>query len=132
MKRILIIESHLQVRQLLERIVRALGYEPVVGTAPAMPALEDIELVIVEPCDPPSARLAEKIQLADPLIPIICVSVLAEPQVDLVLDSCLLKPFIVADLAAAITRALLRSHERPHAMPGASVSAVSTASSLVA
>ncbi|HEV3323672.1 MAG TPA: hypothetical protein VG147_15965 [Solirubrobacteraceae bacterium] len=63
--------------------------------------------MIVEPSDPTSALLAEQTQVSDPLIPIICASVLADPQVHVAFGSCLLKPFTAADLAAAITRALL-------------------------
>jgi hypothetical protein len=119
MTRILIIESHQQVRQLLERMVCRLDHEPVIAAAPTVPALENIDLVIVEPCDAVSALLAEKIQLAEPLIPIICVSVLAEPPVNLAFSSRLLKPFIAADLAAAVTRALLQSHKQPRATAAA-------------
>jgi two-component SAPR family response regulator len=104
-------------------MVRRLGHEPVIATALAMPVLQDIDLVIVEPSDPTSALLAEQVQLSDPPIPIICLSVLAEPQVDLTFSSRLLKPFIAADLTAAITRALRQSHEQPHATAGAAAPA---------
>ena len=67
MTQILIVESHPEVRRLLERMVRRLGHEPVIATAPAMPLLKDIELVIVELSDPTSALLAEQVQpLATP------------------------------------------------------------------
>jgi CheY-like chemotaxis protein len=123
MTHILIIESHPEVRRLLERMVCRLGHEPVIATAPAMPLLQDIELVIVEPSDPASALLAEQVQLSDPLLPIICASVFTDPQVDVAFSSCLLKPFTVDDLAAAIMHALRQSHEQPHATAGAAAPA---------
>jgi hypothetical protein len=72
------------------------------------------------------------VQLSDPLLPIICASVLADPQVRVAFSSCLLKPFIAADLAAAITRALLQSREQPHATAGAPAKAVRPMSDLAA
>jgi hypothetical protein len=94
--------------------------------------LENIDLVIVEPLEQASALLAEKIQLAEPLLPIICVSVLTEPRVNLAFNSRLVKPFIAADLAAAIARALPQGREQSHAIAGAPAKAVRRESDLAA
>jgi CheY-like chemotaxis protein len=107
MARILISESHPQVQRMLTRMLARLGHEPVVASTPMIQeGLQSIDLLLVEPADTASAQLARTSQLTDPLLPIICVSVLASPQIDVVFSACLHKPFFADDLATAINHAL--------------------------
>jgi len=90
-----------------------LGHEPVIASTPmTQEGLPSIDLLLVEPADAASAQLARTSQLTDPLLPIICVSVLASPQIDVVFSACLPKPFFANDLATAINHALT---EQPRA-----------------
>ncbi len=109
MARVLISESHLEVRRLLQRMVRELGHDPQVADAP--PTAEDLEgigLLIVEPANPKGALLAKTVQTLAPGLPILCVSVLDSSQVDIAFHAFLCKPFTPEQFAGVIARALAR------------------------
>jgi DNA-binding NtrC family response regulator len=107
MARVLISESHVEVRRLLRRMVCELGHDPQVADAP--PTVEDLEgvgLLIVEPADPRGALLAKTVQALVPGLPILCVSVLDSSQVDIAFHAFLCKPFTSEQFAETVERAL--------------------------
>jgi DNA-binding NtrC family response regulator len=111
MARVLISESHIEVRRLLQRMVRELGHDPQVADAP--PTTEDLEgvgLLIVEPADPKGALLAKTVQTLDPGLPILGVSVLDASQVDIAFHEFICKPFTFEQLASAVEQALAPGH----------------------
>lgn len=113
MTQILISESHLEVRRLLQRMVRKLGHEPrVAQAAPAAGDLEGVELLIVEPADPKSALLAKTVQALDPGLPILCVSVLDSSKVDIAFSAFLCKPFTFEQFAGMVEQTLAQGASR--------------------
>jgi DNA-binding NtrC family response regulator len=108
MARVLISESHVEVHRLLERIVTDLDHEPVAATGmpQASADLQCADLLIVEPADPKGGLLAKTAQTLAPGLPVVCVSVLDESQVDFAFCAFLSKPFTSEELADVIERAL--------------------------
>jgi DNA-binding NtrC family response regulator len=110
MARILISESHDDVRRLLERMVLRLGHEPVAVRAPTPQQLTSADVFLVEPAAPIGAVLAQAAHLIDPTLPLICASVTAPPpelaELGISFTATLVKPFTLDQLAAAIERAL--------------------------
>lgn len=116
MRQVLIGESHADVRDLLVRMVVRLGYEPRLVHGPLDPRdLRGVALAIVEPADPANAVIAKALALARPSLPIISVSVLANPRIDVPFCARLMKPFTFEQLAAAMTQALADAAVRPAA-----------------
>jgi DNA-binding NtrC family response regulator len=111
MARILISESHDEVRRLLERMVTRLGHEAIVFrvTVPQQPTYADV--LVVEPATPVGAVHAQAMSMVDPSLPIICASVIAPPpelaQLGVLFAASLVKPFTLEQLGAAIEEALL-------------------------
>jgi CheY-like chemotaxis protein len=120
MARILISESHDDVRRLLERMVVRLGHEPVAVRAPTPKQLTSADVFVIEPADPIGAVLAQAAHLIDPTLPLICASVTAPPpelpDLGISFTATLVKPFTLAQLRAAIELALRarRAHHRRH------------------
>lgn len=110
MARILISESHADVRRLLERMVTRLGHEPIAVRAPTPQQLTSVDVFVIEPADPIGAVLAQAAHLIDPTLPLICASVTAPPQelaaLGISFTATLVKPFTLDQLRAAIELAL--------------------------
>jgi len=111
MARILISESHDEVRRLLERMVTRLGHEPIVVRATIPQQLTYADVLVVEPATPVGAVHAQAMCIVDPSLPIICASITAPPpelaQLGVVFAASLVKPFTLEQLGAAIEEALL-------------------------
>ena len=116
MARILISESHDDVRRLLERMVTRLGHEPIAVRVPTPEHLTSADVFVVEPAAPLGAVLAQAARVVNPSLPLICASVTAPPpklaERGIVFSASLVKPFTAAQLGAAIEQALNadRSH----------------------
>jgi hypothetical protein len=111
MARILIGETQIDVRRLLERMVTRLGHEPVVMRVPGPRDLTSADVFVVEPAAPIGAVLALAASIANPALPIVCASVDAPPpelaELGVVFAASLVKPFTLEQLGAAIEQALL-------------------------
>jgi DNA-binding NtrC family response regulator len=115
MAQILISEPDDHVRRLLARMVARLGHEPVTIMVPTPQHLTSTDVFVVEPAAPVGAVFAQAASIADPSLPLICVSVSissapALTELGVVFVASLVKPFTLEQLGAAIERALL---ERP-------------------
>lgn len=110
MARILISESHDEVRRLLERMVTRLGHEPIATRSPTPQQLTGADVFVLEPADPIGGVLAQAAHLIDPSLPLICASVTAPPpelaELGISFTATLVKPFTIEQLGAAIERAL--------------------------
>ncbi len=110
MARILISESHNEVRRLLERMVTRLGHEPIATRSPTPRQLTGADVFVLEPADPIGGVLAQAAHLIDPSLPLICASVTASPpelaELGISFTATLVKPFTIEQLGAAIERAL--------------------------
>jgi CheY-like chemotaxis protein len=108
MARILISESHEDVRRLLVRMLTRLGHEPIAVTVPAPEQLLSADVLLVEPAAPIGTVLAQTAGLVNPSLPVICVSVAAPPaelaELGIVFAASLVKPFTAEQLDAAIGR----------------------------
>jgi hypothetical protein len=125
MARILISEPHEDVRRLLGRMLEHLGHEPVVHIVLRPEQLMSVDAFIVEPAAPVGVVLVQAAQIVAPSLPVICASVGAPPaeltELGIEFAACLIKPFTIGQLGAAIDRALAsrvdraRNHHRYHA-----------------
>jgi DNA-binding NtrC family response regulator len=110
MARILISESHEDVRRLLERMVTRLGHEPVAVMAPTPQQLTSADVFVLEPAAPIGAVLAQAAHLIDSSLPLICASVTAPApelaELGIAFTATLVKPFTLEQLGAAIELAL--------------------------
>ena len=110
MARILVSESHEDVRRLLVRMLTRLGHEPIVVTVPAPEQLLSADVLVVEPAAPIGAVLAQAARLVNPSLPLICASVEAPPaelaELGIVFAVSLVKPFTAEQLRAAIEQSL--------------------------
>jgi len=110
MARILISESHDDVRRLLERMVTRLGHKPVLVRAPTPAQLRSADILVVEPAAPAGAALTRAAHAANPTLPIICASVTAPPleleELGVVFAATVVKPFTAEQLGATIEQAL--------------------------
>ncbi len=99
------------VRQMLERMVDRLGYEPVIAEITAQEQLSSADVLLIEPVAPLGITLAQAAHFADPPVPIVCSSVMAPPvafaELGIELADALQKPYSSQQLDAAIMRALL-------------------------
>jgi hypothetical protein len=118
MARILISESHDEVRRLLERMVTRLGHKPILIRVPVPQQLTFADVLVVEPAAPVGAVLAQAMCLINPSLPIICASVAAPPpelaELGVVFAASLVKPFTLEQLGAAIEEALLTGAHNGH------------------
>jgi hypothetical protein len=116
MARILISESHDEVRRLLERMVIRLGHEPIVVGVPVPHQLTSADVLVVEPAAPVGAVLAQATCIANPSLPIVCASLSAPPpelaELGVVFAASLVKPFTLEQLGSAIEKALLAGGAR--------------------
>jgi CheY-like chemotaxis protein len=110
MPRVLISESHEDVRRLLVRMLTRLGHEPVVVRIAEPEQLLGADVLIVEPATPLSTVLAQAACLVDPSLPLICASVSDPPaelaKLGVVFTAALVKPFTTEQLDAAIGQCL--------------------------
>ena len=110
MARILISESHDDVRRLLERMVTRLGHEPIIAGAPAPEQLRSADVLVVEPAAPTGAVLAQAACIVHPTLPIICASVTSPPrelaELGVVFAATVVKPFTSEPLGTAIEEVL--------------------------
>jgi CheY-like chemotaxis protein len=105
MAAILISEPHLEVRELLARVIEAMGAEPLVD-APA--SAHAVDLLLIEPGSEAALELARRLRAERPDLPIVCVSIYP-PQLesDLLCPAAyLVKPFSVAELQGVLRNAL--------------------------
>ncbi len=117
MARILISEPHDEVRRMLERMLTRLGHEPLAVTMPTPEQLMSADVLVVEPAAPVGAVLALAARVANPSLPLICVSVAAaDPELEqlgVAFAVSLLKPFTARRLGCAIDVALRERRRRP-------------------
>lgn len=117
MARILISESHGDVRRLLERMVTRLGHEPTAVIMPTPEQLTSADVLVVEPADPVGAVLAQAARLANPSLPLICASVAAAApelaELGVEFAATLVKPFTAEELRSALDQVLLARRANP-------------------
>lgn len=97
MPSILISEPHLEVRELLERVVEAMGFEALVDE-PEHAA--SIDVLLIEPGNEQALDRARRLRTTRPDLPVVCVSIYP-PQLEsdmLYPAAYLVKPFSVAEL----------------------------------
>ena len=111
MARILISESHDEVRRLLEHMVTRLGHEPLVVKVTIPQQLTYADVLVVEPATPVGAVHAQAMCIVNPSLSIICASITAPPpelaELGVVFAASLVKPFTLEQLGSAIEKALL-------------------------
>ncbi len=111
MAQILISEPHDDVRELLEQMLTRLGHKPIAVMVPTPQHLTSADVLLVEPASPVGVVLAQAACIANPSLPLICTSVTAAPseltELGVVFAACLVRPFTVHELGAAIDRALI-------------------------
>ena len=108
MAEILILEPHPEVRDLLLRIVRRLGHEPIV-MPDATVDLPVADVVLLEPADGNALSVARAVREAHGSA-VVCVSIYPPSEGALSLEpvSYLLKPFSLVELEDALVTALER------------------------
>ncbi len=110
MARILLNESHEDVRRLLERMIARLGHEAVTIEVLDPAQLQGAGALVVEPTATAGALVALGASLADPALPIVCASVAPPPaelvEMGVVFAATLMKPFTTQQLGDAIAVAL--------------------------
>jgi CheY-like chemotaxis protein len=105
MATILISEPHLEVRELLARVIEAMGAEPLVEEPSSA---HELDLLLIEPGSEAALELARRLRAERPNLPIVCVSIYP-PQLESDLLSpaaYLVKPFSVAELQGVLRNAL--------------------------
>lgn len=104
MARILVVEAHPEVRELLERVVGRLGHE-VVGETDADPL--GVDLVLVEPQGWGAVELARRAR-EESGAAILCISVAPPSEESRALQPVahMVKPFALAELDRAVLDAL--------------------------
>jgi CheY-like chemotaxis protein len=106
-ERVLIEEPNLDVRDLIVHLVSALGCEPLVLEARDEVDLDDVDLIVAEPASSGAERLFDAHKRRRSRVPVVCASIYPRdyralpPHV-----AYLMKPFVGADLQAAIRAAL--------------------------
>jgi DNA-binding NtrC family response regulator len=106
----------MEVRKLLERMVRELGHEPILARVPAPDTFHGIDVYIVEIDAEGSLGqvLAQAASQREPSLPIVGIGDARPPAQELALleielAAWLTKPFTLAQLREAIERALAQS-----------------------
>lgn len=107
MAKILIIEPHVEVRDLLAHIVARLGHEPVSSRLTDRQDLTDVDVVLLEPSASEGVETARAVRAASGAA-VVCVSIFPASEDAQALDpvAYLLKPFSLADLERAVLAAL--------------------------
>jgi hypothetical protein len=110
--RILIVEPHAEVRELLERVVGRLGHEAVPAQAGGLD-LSSVDACVLEPAASAGDEAAHA--LAQAGIPTVCVSIWPPSAGLHELDpvAYLLKPFALDDLERALVDAVRRISREP-------------------
>jgi CheY-like chemotaxis protein len=109
MPRVLVLEPYEAVRTVIEAVVRRLGHEPVLATPDvSLAELGPLDAAVIEPAAPAAPKLLEELLEEDPQFPTIYVGVVAGELEILAVEpiAYLVKPFGMADLSAALERAL--------------------------
>ena len=109
MAKILIVEPHAEVRDLLVRIVARLGHESVSYAGAAAHDLADIDVVLLEPAALDGLEAARAARAASGAA-VVCVSIYPASEEARALDPVthLMKPFSLLDLERAVLAALER------------------------
>jgi CheY-like chemotaxis protein len=105
--RILIVEPHAEVRELLERVIVRLGHEAV-PSQPGELDLRGIDACVLEPAASSGDEVARA--LARAAVPTVCVSIWppSDELEELEPVAYLLKPFSLGDLERALLDAIQR------------------------
>jgi hypothetical protein len=105
--RILILEPHAEVRELLERVIARLGHDPV-AVRPGELDLASVDACVLEPAASGGGELARA--MADASVPTVLVSIWPPSREleELEPVAYLLKPFVLADLERALVDAVER------------------------
>ena len=113
--RILIVEPHVDIRALLELVVRRLGHEPVVWGGGADVELETCDAAVIEPGEGPGLALAGRLRTLG--VPVLFTSIFPADHKALALQpsAYLVKPFPLYALENALDAALA-SHRTAHAV----------------
>jgi CheY-like chemotaxis protein len=114
MARILIVEPHPEVRDLLVRIVRRLGHEDV-GLEDGSVGDAAIDAALLEPAATGGFELA--LTLSERGVPVVCVSICPESGELRALEPVgyLLKPFALDELERALLTAIAKASTSPAA-----------------
>jgi CheY-like chemotaxis protein len=105
MPTVLISEPHLEVRELLARVVEAIGFEALLDVPEQTDA---IDVLLIEPGSEQALARARRIRADRPELPIVCVSIYP-PQLEsdlLAPEAYLIKPFSVAELQGVLRNAV--------------------------
>jgi DNA-binding response OmpR family regulator len=110
--RILISEPVLEIRELLERFVTRLGFEPVL--VPAGDDRVEVDVALLEPAGPGVLELAAALRSRRPDLPLVFASISPPTEEARALRPAayLLKPFHLAELERALSSALAEA--APH------------------
>lgn len=102
--RILILEPHSDVRDLIAHVVEESGHEPVLGEDATAP----VDAVLLEPASPFVRRVARRVLARRPRTTVVCVSIDPPSPVSGSLRPAghVLKPFSLAELKQALADAL--------------------------
>ena len=107
MARVLINEPNLEVRDLLVRVVTAIGFVPLVAGKNGGFAAHDVDILLVEPGFEPAWQLVRHLRAERPELPLVCTSIYPpSPEVTACEPAAyLVKPFSVAELQRALREA---------------------------
>jgi CheY-like chemotaxis protein len=103
--RILIVEPHVDIRALLELVVRRLGHEPMVWDG-SDPELLEADAAVIEPGEGPGLTLARRLRALD--VPVLFTSIFPADHdaLELQPSAYLVKPFPLYALENALDAAL--------------------------
>ncbi len=102
MARILILENHPDVRDLIVHVVDHLGHEPVLEDT------ETVDAVLLEPASPSLFETARRVLARRPATPVLCVSIGPPSSKSASLEPAahVLKPFSLGELKQALAAAV--------------------------
>jgi CheY-like chemotaxis protein len=108
--RILILDPHSDVRELIGQVVEHAGHEPLLTLDASVP----VDALVVEPASAPMCELAKGVLAAWPETPVVCVSIAAPTDAGRGLRPAahVLKPFSLAELTRALGAALAARQAR--------------------
>jgi CheY-like chemotaxis protein len=100
--RILILENHPDVRDLIVHVVEHVGHESVLSES------EDVDAVLLEPASRSLFEIAHRVLAQRPATPVVCVSISPPSSASASLKPALhvLKPFSLAELKQALVAAV--------------------------
>jgi len=110
MATILIAEPSEALRGLFAAVIAHLGHHAVDARGLGAEDLAEVDVLVLEPGESWALELAERLRRARPDLPIICVSIHPPTPLSRALDpvAFVQKPFALADLEEALTRAVER------------------------